>query len=68
MWSDYLQNLRGDEVWRAARYANRRASMTVEALMDRESKQTNTATEKEEMPRRSVTAQIGMRILRNNEG
>jgi len=52
MWSEYLQNLRGAEVWRAARYANPRAGMTVEALVHREGKQGNTATEKEEMLRR----------------
>jgi hypothetical protein len=52
MWSDYLQNLRGAEVWRAVRYTNHRASMTMEALTDREGMQTNTATEKEEMLRR----------------
>jgi hypothetical protein len=52
MWSEYLQNLRGAEVWRAARYVNPRAGMTVEALTDREGKQANTATEKEEMLRR----------------
>jgi len=50
--SDYLQNLSGAEVWRAAQYANPRASMTVEALTDREGKQANTATEEEEMLRR----------------
>jgi len=38
MWSDYLQNLRRAEVWSAARYANPRAGMTVEALTDREGK------------------------------
>jgi hypothetical protein len=36
MWSEYLQNLRGAEVWRAARYTNLRTGMTVEALTDRE--------------------------------
>jgi len=36
-------------VWRAARYVNHRASMTVEALSDREGKQANTPLEKEEM-------------------
>jgi hypothetical protein len=49
MWCDYLLNLRGAEVWRAARYANPWVSMTVEALTDSEGKQANTATEKEEM-------------------
>jgi len=51
MWSDYLQNLRGAEVWRAARYANPRAGATVEALTDKEGKQANTSLEKEEMLR-----------------
>jgi len=52
IWSDYLQNLRGAEVWRAARYANLWVGMTVEALTDKEGKQANTATDKEEMLRR----------------
>ena len=52
MWSDYLQNLRGAEVWRAAQCTNPQGGMTVEAITDREGKQENTATEKEEMPRR----------------
>jgi len=52
MWSEYLQNLRGAEVWRAARYANPRAGTTVEALTERERKQANTSLEKEEMLRR----------------
>jgi hypothetical protein len=52
MSTDYLQNLKGAEVWRAARYGNPRASMTVEALTDGEGKQANPATEKEEMLRR----------------
>jgi len=51
MWSDYLQNLRGAEVWRAARYANPLARATVETLTDRQGKQTNTILEKEEMLR-----------------
>ena len=34
MWSEYLQNLRGAEVWKAARYANPRAGMTLEVLTD----------------------------------
>jgi len=41
----------GAEVWRAARYANPRAGTTVEALTDRDGKQTNTSLEKEEMVR-----------------
>jgi len=52
MWSEFLQNLRGAEVWRAARYANPWAGMTVEALTDRQRKQANTLQEKEEMLRR----------------
>jgi len=51
MWSEYLQNLRGAEVWRAARYPNPWAGMTVEALPDREGKQASTSLEKEEMLR-----------------
>jgi len=49
MWREYLQNLRGAEAWRAARYANPRAGTTVEVLTDREGKQVNTSLEKEEM-------------------
>jgi len=52
MWTEYMQNQRGAEVWRAARYANPRAGMTVEALTDREGKHANTSQEKEEMLRR----------------
>jgi hypothetical protein len=51
MWSDYLQNLQGAEVWRAAKYVDPQAGATVEALTDREGKQANTAIEKEEMLR-----------------
>jgi len=51
MWSDYLQNLRGAEVWRAAKYVDPRVGATVEALTDREGTQANTAIEKEEMLR-----------------
>jgi hypothetical protein len=50
-WSDYLQNLRGAEVWRAAKYVDPRAGVTVEALKDREGKQVNTAMKKETMLR-----------------
>jgi len=52
MWSEYLQNLRGADVWRAARYANPRAGMIMEALTDREGKQANTSMEKEDLLRR----------------
>jgi hypothetical protein len=51
MWGDYLQNLRGAERWRVARYADPRACMTVEALTDRDGKQANTSLEKEGMLR-----------------
>jgi len=49
MWSDYLHNLREAEVWRPAPFANPQVAITMEALTDRECKQANTATEKEEM-------------------
>jgi hypothetical protein len=52
MWSKYLQNLKGAEVWRGARYTNPRAGTTVETLRDREGNQVNTSLEKEEMQRR----------------
>jgi len=52
MWSDYLQNLGGAEVWGGGRYDNPCASMTVEAVTDRQGMQANTATEKQEMLRR----------------
>jgi len=51
MWGEYLQNVTGAEVWRAARYANPRAGTTVEALTDRDGKQVNTSLEKEDMLR-----------------
>jgi len=51
MWGYYLKNLRGAEMRRAARYANPRAGMTVEALTDREGNQAKTSLEKEEMLR-----------------
>jgi len=52
MWIDYLQNFRGAKVWRAARYANPRAGVTVGALTEMEGKQANTILEEEEMLRR----------------
>ena len=52
MWTEYLQNLCGKEVWRAVRCTNPRAGMTVEAVTDREGKQGNTSQEKEDMLRR----------------
>jgi hypothetical protein len=52
MWSKYLENMRGAEVWRAAGGLNHRASLTVEAITDREGKQANRQLEKEEMLRR----------------
>jgi len=51
MWSDYLQNLRGVEEWRADPYATPPVSMTMEALTDREGKQVYTGTEREEILR-----------------
>jgi hypothetical protein len=51
MWNDYLQNLRGAEVWRAAKYVDPQVGATVEVQMDREGKQANTVIEKEEMLR-----------------
>ena len=51
MWNDYLRNLSGAEVWRAAMLANLLAGAIVEALTDRDGKQANTITEKEEMLR-----------------
>jgi len=35
MRDDYLQNPRGSEVWRAAKFTNPRAGATMEALADR---------------------------------
>jgi len=52
MCSEYLQTLRGAEVWRAPRFANPRAGTTVEALTDREGKHAYTSLEKEVMVRR----------------
>jgi len=49
MWNDYLRNLMGDEVWRAAKFDNPRAGATVEALTDSNGKEANTITEKERM-------------------
>jgi hypothetical protein len=46
-----VQNLRGGEVCRVAKFTNLRAGATVEALTDREGKQANTIAEKEEMLR-----------------
>jgi hypothetical protein len=51
MLNNFLKNLRGAKVWRAARYAIRLASMTVEALTDREGTEANTSLEKDEMLR-----------------
>jgi hypothetical protein len=49
MSNDYLQNLRGGEVWRAAKFVNPRAGTTVEALTDGDGSQANTIAEKKEM-------------------
>jgi len=49
VWNDDLKNLGVAEVWRAQKFANPRAGMTVEALTSRDGKQANTIAEKEEM-------------------
>jgi len=51
MLSEYWQNLKEAEVWRAARYANPWAGTTVEALTHKDGKQANTSLEKEVMMR-----------------
>jgi hypothetical protein len=38
MWDDYLKNLRGVEVWRAAKCSNPRAGATKEAQTNRDGK------------------------------
>jgi hypothetical protein len=52
MWNDYVKNLRRPEVCRAAKSANPRAGMTMEALTDRDGKQANTIAQKQEILRR----------------
>jgi len=49
MWSKYLHNLRGVEVWKAAKYANPWAETTVEPFTDGEGKQANTSLQMNEM-------------------
>ena len=49
-----MQNLRAAEVWRAVQSINPCTAMSIEASTDRESKQANTATEKEDMLRRTA--------------
>jgi len=49
MWNDNVQNLRGGEVWRAAKFTNPRAGATLEVLTQREGKKANTIAKKEEM-------------------
>jgi len=51
MPDDYVQNLMGGKVWRAANITNPRAGATVEALTAREGKQANTIAENEDMVR-----------------
>jgi hypothetical protein len=51
MWDDYLQSLRGAEVWKAPRYEHPRAVTPVEAKTASDSKQANTSLKKEEMLR-----------------
>jgi len=52
MWNDNLNYLRGAEVWRALKFANPQAGMTVEALTDREGKEAIKIAKKDEMLRR----------------
>jgi hypothetical protein len=49
MLNVYLQNLRGDEVWKAANFVNPQAGTAVEALNDRNGNQGNTIAEKKWM-------------------
>jgi len=51
MWSEYLESLRGVEVWRAAWYANSQAGTTTEAFTERERDQAARLLEKEKMVR-----------------
>jgi len=51
MSGEYLQNLRGAKVWRAAGYVNPPVGTTVDALPDRDGKHGNTSLEKGEMLR-----------------
>jgi len=52
MWNDYMRDLRGAEGWRAAKFRNPWAGASREAMTDRDGKQANTITEKEEILRR----------------
>jgi len=52
MCSDYLQYLRGAEVWRAAQYANPPVDITVTAIPDREGQHSNPVADIEEILRR----------------
>lgn len=47
MWNDHAKNLRGAEVWTAAKFANPQAGEMEEALTDNDGKQANTITKKE---------------------
>jgi len=49
MWSEYIHNVKGAEVWRAAQSTNPRAGTTVEAQTDREGKQANTSPQNKVM-------------------
>ena len=44
-----MQNLRGAEVWRAAKHVDPPVGAMVEGITDREGKQVNTAIDKQEM-------------------
>ena len=50
-WNNYVHNLQGGEIWRAATFTNPRPGATMEVLTDIEGKQANTIAKKEEMLR-----------------
>lgn len=49
MWNDYLKNLRGAKVWRAATFTNPWTAATVDTLTDRAGKQANSIIKKEKI-------------------
>lgn len=52
MWNDSLTNLWGAEEWRAAKFANPQVGATVEALTDRDGKETNTGNPNKDILKR----------------
>jgi len=48
-WNEYLLNLSGGEVWRAARFANPPVGATVEASSDSDGKQAKTIAKREKI-------------------